>query len=266
MREITGIIYQATNTINGSKYVGKSFRTKQVTENYLMTKRKAGHKYLMNHAKDKQYFHRALCKYGFENFEWKIIDRSNKEQELSEKETYWIKKLNTFAPNRKGYNSTLGGDGASGLPASEKSKRATRERSEVPIIEITTNKRFGSLRDAIAYFGGLSYTAISNVINNVDGCVQTKGFSFAKIAGYESNKEYYINLANDLNSGYISNQGGRAIVNITTGEVFISTKQASEKYNIDRSSISKVCKGRRLKQCGGFEWKYLKEYDNTEVN
>ena len=266
MREITGIIYQATNKINGSKYIGKSFRTKPVTENYLMTKRKAGHKYLMNHAKNKQYFHRALCKYGFENFEWEIIDRSNKKQELSDKETYWIKELDTFAPNRKGYNSTLGGDGAVGLPASDLNKRVTRERSEVPIIEITTQKRFGSLRDAIAYFGDLSYSGISNVLCGNDDCVQTQGYSFARISDYENNVEYYKKLANDLRNGYITSHGGRSIINMTTGEIFPSTKEPSEKYGLDRSSITKACKGVRLKKCGGFEWKYLEEYDNTEVN
>ena len=95
------VIYTATNKINGKIYVGKT---------YNFEKRRKEHFYDIN---DDIPFHRALKKYGIENFEWKIIDCAKTDDEIKEKEIYWIKKLNTciHSKNSNGYNITLGGEG-----------------------------------------------------------------------------------------------------------------------------------------------------------
>ena len=49
------------------------------------------------------------------------------------------------------------------------------------------------------------------------------------------------------------------VINLNTKEVFSSIKDASSKYNIDRSSIGKTCRG-KIKTCGGFIWMYYDEY------
>ena len=46
----------------------------------------------------------AIRKYGKDNFEYEQIDSANTVEELTEKEDYWIIKLNTLTPN--GYNMT----------------------------------------------------------------------------------------------------------------------------------------------------------------
>ena len=93
------IIYKATNKTTKKEYVG-------LTKNEL-SNRKADHKRKAKSGKSTMAFHDAIRKYGFENFEWEIIDTATTLEELNEKEIYWIKKLNTLIPN--GYNIEKGG-------------------------------------------------------------------------------------------------------------------------------------------------------------
>ena len=48
----------------------------------------------------------------------------------------------------------------------------------------------------------------------------------------------------------------KEVVCIETGEVFSSIRQASKSINVDPSSITKCCKGKR-KTAGGYHWQYL---------
>lgn len=49
----------------------------------------------------------AFHKYGVDNFIFEVLEEC-KQEELNEKEQYWIKYFDTF---ENGYNLTLGGDG-----------------------------------------------------------------------------------------------------------------------------------------------------------
>lgn len=89
-----GIIYKATNKINGKSYIGKTINFKR---------RKYEHKHNSN-----SYFYKAMKKYGLRNFKWEIIDCALFEEILYKMEKYYIKKLKTKFPN--GYNLTDGGE------------------------------------------------------------------------------------------------------------------------------------------------------------
>ena len=102
-----GIIYKATNMINGKCYIGKTVRPLKVR--------------MKRHFRDAIYlnqtiFHRAIVKYGENNFKFTIIDKANNPEELNEKEIYWIKYYKSFIHDSdcNGYNMTIGGDGTSG--------------------------------------------------------------------------------------------------------------------------------------------------------
>ena len=79
-----------------------------------------------------------------------------------------------------------------------------------------------------------------------------------------SNLEWCTPLEN-LNYSHVIEKAGIAkftkVKCITTGEVFGSIKEASEKYNLYHANIVACCNGRR-KHCGGFEWKYMEENKN----
>ena len=96
------IIYQATNKTNQKKYIGQ-------TKNGLKT-RMQEHKTDIKRCDD--IFHRAIKKYGWDNFEWAIL----KEVETLDEANYWEEKLikehNTCCQDKGywGYNILRGGD------------------------------------------------------------------------------------------------------------------------------------------------------------
>lgn len=91
-----GIIYKATNKINNKSYIGQS--------KFNLSGRIRSHKW---RAKEKinTHFYNAIRKYGFENFEWVVIDEPPNEK-LDKKEIFYINKYDTF---KNGYNMTKGG-------------------------------------------------------------------------------------------------------------------------------------------------------------
>lgn len=107
------IVYCATNKINGFKYIG-------ITTKFL-DERKRQHFYQAFSEKKKNYFYRALRKYGWENFEWSIIHQASTLEELLERENFFIKEFKTFKSN--GYNETVGGRGCFGWKHSEETKK-----------------------------------------------------------------------------------------------------------------------------------------------
>lgn len=89
---INGVIYKTTNLINNKIYIGKD---KYNNPNYL------GSGLLLN---------KAMKLYGKENFKKEILEKCNTLVILNEKETYWIKTLNS-TDRTIGYNIATGGLG-----------------------------------------------------------------------------------------------------------------------------------------------------------
>ncbi len=95
------IVYQALNTATGKIYIGKTAVS--------LAQRKGDHKAkAYKHGRNSS-FHEAMRKYGFDNFQWEIIDKAKTLDELNEKERYWIARLKT-SEKEYGYNQTTGGD------------------------------------------------------------------------------------------------------------------------------------------------------------
>lgn len=100
-----GYIYIITNLKNNMQYVGQTIQTIQ--------QRFSGHKKSAKYNQDNTYLHRAMNKYGIDNFSVEEITSVDCEtqEELSSKldslEIHYIAKFNTLVPN--GYNLTKGG-------------------------------------------------------------------------------------------------------------------------------------------------------------
>lgn len=90
------IVYIITNSYNNKCYVG-------VSKNNLNTRIK-GHK--SAYKKQLTLIHKEMYRLGFENFHFETLEVIS-ESEMSNRERYWIKKLNTIQPN--GYNVQAGG-------------------------------------------------------------------------------------------------------------------------------------------------------------
>jgi group I intron endonuclease len=96
-------IYKCVNNVNNKIYVG--FTHKKIE------KRIIEHKSAVRNGSD-YLLHKAIKKYGFENFSWEIIFESfDKKYALDELEGHFIKEFNSFYLNGFGYNMTYGGQG-----------------------------------------------------------------------------------------------------------------------------------------------------------
>lgn len=98
-------IYCITNTINNKKYIGQSTNINKRWLRHLQGSFNP-HIYKSDY---NTLIHRAIRKYGKENFKLEILEECSK-KDLNEREMYWIGKYKTFPPSlNKGYNNSPGG-------------------------------------------------------------------------------------------------------------------------------------------------------------
>lgn len=92
---MTGI-YKITNKINGKVYIGQSID---------IFSRWKWHK---THLKNTTAIHKALNKYGIENFTFEILEETPLDKDyMNEREIYYVSFFDSY---NKGYNETLGGN------------------------------------------------------------------------------------------------------------------------------------------------------------
>jgi group I intron endonuclease len=178
------IIYKVTNLVNGKVYIGKTINT--------LEKRKIQHISESNANRTKSIFHKALRKYGEDNFLWEIIDSAESENELFDKEKYYITFYHSYIKddNSNGYNMTIGGEGISGLKFSEESKKKSSESHKGQIVSNETRKkiseRFKGSNHPLSKLNeeevlqikemlkdGMSYLEIAKEFNVVEGTIST---------------------------------------------------------------------------------------------
>lgn len=103
------IVYKITCKVNNKLYIGQTSES--------LKQRFSRH---MGYQKDESdtKFYRSIRKYGTENFYIDEIDRANTQDELDEKELYWINKLDTVnnGYNSKAFKGKCGGDTLSNHP------------------------------------------------------------------------------------------------------------------------------------------------------
>lgn len=106
-------IYIIENLIDGKAYVG------QTADPFLRWRK---------HRKAEMgcpYLHRAIRKYGRENFDFVLVEKCQSLEEAYEREIYWIKELNTLTPC--GYNLKEGGlGGGEDSPEAKLRKRCAK--------------------------------------------------------------------------------------------------------------------------------------------
>lgn len=102
-------IYKITNKINNKIYIGKSINIKERWNEHIRESLLPEEKWALNKRGEQTPIHKAIRKYGKENFSFEVIEECSVE-ELNKKEIYWISLLNSS--NREiGYNISFGGDG-----------------------------------------------------------------------------------------------------------------------------------------------------------
>lgn len=137
------IVYKIANNFNEKIYIGQ---TTETLENRW--KRHIGYQ-----LKDGTYLHNSMNKYGVENFYIEVIEIVNSQEELDEREKYWIDYYDS-ANRDKGYNlknvkGKCGGDTLTNHPNLEEIKKKISESkkggknpnsTKVKAINILTKK------------------------------------------------------------------------------------------------------------------------------
>ena len=108
-------VYLITNVVNGKRYVGVT------SKGYLFR----FHQHIME-SRDKirhnSLLHKAMVKYGESAFSVQLIETGISDEDIKDKEKYYIRLYDTFYVNHHGYNMTEGGDGMSGYRHTEECK------------------------------------------------------------------------------------------------------------------------------------------------
>lgn len=136
-----GYIYKITNKLNNKIYIGQTIKERA-------TDRFSQHRYLANHIDQENsisYLHRAMHLQGVDNFSFEVIEQVENEQ-LNEREKYWISFYNSLAPN--GYNLTEGGAGTIGYsrPQSVEEKEKRKQSNKNFYIQHPEAKQIVSER------------------------------------------------------------------------------------------------------------------------
>jgi hypothetical protein len=133
---IMGCVYQATCDTTGRSYIGMTTKT--------LNRRSYEHRL----SKDGTLFHKAIKKYGSDDFEWKVLYESKEEDALFKKERLFIKVFNTMLPH--GYNMATGGKGSPDMYVSAKTRRrllANARKAAMKIYCVELDRVFTSYRE-----------------------------------------------------------------------------------------------------------------------
>lgn len=121
------IIYKITNLINNKLYVGKTEQTlrKRWLEHVQEARRykKCGNLFY------KTRFYPAMVKYGFNNFKIELVEQVAENDNIDDREKYWISKLQTQNPDI-GYNIADGGMGGALFKGHKHSAQSKEKMSQ----------------------------------------------------------------------------------------------------------------------------------------
>ena len=215
-------IYKIENLINHKIYIGQSIEIERRWQKHL-------------NATDDFIIHKALKKYGKENFSFTILEECDTSQ-LDEKETYWITYYNSLVPN--GYNMISGGSNGAGLA---KGKSVLQYSLDGIFIQ--------------EYQSASQASAATNICHSdICRCCREEIIRAGQFQWkYKGSKKTIKPLKARLDFTVLQ-------INPITDEVineFQSLSEATKKTNIAKATICNVCNGKG-KTAGGFKWKYKK--------
>lgn len=189
MNDKYGVIYCATNIINDKRYIGQTIRS--------VKRRTQEHKWYASNGSELP-IHRAIRKYGEDNFEWSVIDTADGREELDSREIYWIEKHNTFKGD--GYNASTGGQ----IGVSDNPDEMSIMRGGKSFLVFDLNGEFvGEFlsQQQFAKDYGLNYKCVNFVLNNKKQSTENYTMIFKKDFTEEKlqsklevsrNREFYV--------------------------------------------------------------------------
>ena len=247
-----GYIYKIVNLVNGKIYVGQTrFDLQRRFHQHLYEAKKGELQYPL---------YSAIRKYGEQNFQIECIEEIDDEL-LGEREQYWIRTLDTFVKNNKGYNATYGGEGN---PVIDKNEIYDLWDTGISIQEITekTGHDRSSIRKILQQYKNYSVEE-----SHRRGDIAQKRY-LPKIKQYDMQGNYLQTYANMAEAERQTGISHKNIWNV----VHHSQKSAGSyqwRYENDETPVQDLTKRtaikRKVKQIDNNTQQIIKIYDTTSA-
>lgn len=246
-----GLVYLATNLVNGKVYVGITTRqlSARIGEHIYDSFTENGH--------SPTYFHKAMAKYGIENFKFTVLEEVERTSFDDMREQLYAleqKYISEYQSNNKnvGYNLTDGGDGITGY-------RMTLEQRQ-KIGDIHRGKKLSDEHKA-------RIKAFMNSDKNPN--IGRKCSEETKIKISEAKKGKYNGTQNPMYGKSrldVAERNKASAIKIcqydlTTGElikVWSSSREIQRETGYNRSCIIDCCT-HKTKQSHGYRWEYYSD-------
>ena len=270
--EEVGIIYGWYNTLTDMWYVGQTVEPENRFNSHIRG--------VIDH-NDNNYFHRALRKYGLDNFVYCVLEENILRANLNLKEQEWIEEFESF---ESGYNMTAGGgqtifsvemkkkmsESHKGKHFSEEHRKNLSNAFKGKHLSDETKKKLSNFHKG-KHLSDETKKKLSNIL---------KGKTPWNV-GQHLSDEHRKNLSNALKGSknpmyakHHSMESRRKMSVSRKGKKLPQNRKPVSKYDLNGNFIKKydsikdaikenpkaghigeVCKGNR-KQAGGFIWKY----------
>ena len=230
MEVIKLIIYKATNISNNKIYIGQTTQSLEQRSNQHLRETKSI-------KRNNTYFHDAIEKYGFNNFNFETIDTAENQEELDQKERFWI---SYYHSNNSKYGYNLDSGGRSGGTKSQQTKEK---------IGQTTIEKWKNKETATKMMNGLR-KGTETVKNNAKQYTFTCPICGKKIpvAKWELEKKQYCSLECLGKSGkWIKGvEAAKNIVHIRNLEHKKQIKETIVDWVLNHESIVMTCPQNRI--------------------
>jgi len=253
------IVYKITNIVNNKCYIGKTTRDDKRLKEHLSR--------LKNNKHYNEYLQRSFNQHHEENFIFEIIDTAIMEEELNDKEIYWIDKYNSANP-LYGYNLTYGGDGCkhneitcAKLSEINKGKTYSEEyKQKMSVVlkgRIFTPEWKQKISDAKKNVSQETREKLSKANTGKKHTEESKQKMSRARMGVSSPRKGTVGLVKAWNKGKCKKieqydlQGNYI-------KCFDKMEDVIAETTFPRSSVTQCCNG-RAKTANGFIWKYKEE-------
>ena len=250
-------IYVITNKINNKVYIGQSIDIRVRWWNHRCELNRNNHcnKHLQG----------AWNKYGEDNFDFSVLEEC-KEEEINDKEIYWISKYNSTNP-KYGYNISIGGDCSNrGIPLTQEQKEyMSQVKNPEQVVQIDFNgnlvKVWRSATHAQRTLDNIRARSILQCCRHI--CYQANGYIWFY-------KDEYNNMDNFNVEQYMFEHHRYFDIPILQFDLFGNlikewSQEELKNNNKNINGIKRCCRHER-NVYDGYIWiyKYDKEFELTE--
>jgi group I intron endonuclease len=226
---INAVVYQATNSLNGHRYIGLTIQG--------LAAREREHRKLARRPTGGYHFHSAMRKYGEDNFVFTLMGEFGDDEELAK--LYEREAIEAYKPE---YNLSRGGEGGS-MP------EITRQR-----ISASNKGRVGPMKGK--KFTEEHKTRLRAALTDITHeKARGKPFTEERRRKLSDAARKRTNVPWNKGSGV---QPKKPVVCVTDGQVFDSVTAAAAFYGIHQGAVRDVLKGRRA-AIRGFVFAYVED-------